>query len=114
MESRTIALIKEAGKRGLFLSELAAQLEQPASKIIQILDSLLANGSIEKSEEQHNGESDLRIFWRDKIDSEWDTLQGCPCFSCHEIDMCGAGNPLNPWICEKLGNWISNQVEKKS
>ncbi len=114
MESKTIALIKEAGKRGLLLSELATQLEQPASKIIQILEALTADGRIEKSEEQHNGKSDLRLFWREEKDSEWDTLQGCPCFSCHEIDTCGASQPISPWTCEKLGTWIITQLEKKS
>lgn len=114
MESKTIALIKEAGKRGLFLSELAAQLEQPASKIIQILELLTADGRIEKSEEQHNGESDLRIIWREEKNVEWDTLQGCPCFSCRDINTCGASQPINPWTCKKLGNWIMNQIENKS
>ena len=39
MESRTITLLKEAGKRGLLLTELAQQLERPAKEILKVVES---------------------------------------------------------------------------
>ena len=111
MESNAIALLKEAGKRGLLLSELAKQLEQPATKVLKIVESLETNGQVEKKDEEHNGKSVLRLFWREE-DSKWDTLQGCPCFSCTEIDKCGASQSISPWTCEKLNIWIKEQLAK--
>ena len=110
MESRTITLLKEAGKRGLLLTELAQQLERPAKEILKVVESLTSNGHVEEIEETHNGESVLRLVWQNEKDSEWETLEGCPCFACSSINICGAGQPSSPWFCDKLNNWIKSRL----
>ena len=112
METETIALLKEAGIRGLLLSELADRLEAPATDILKVVESLSANGYVKKVEEKRKGDSVLRIIWHDKDAPKWDTLQGCPCFACTEIDVCGAGQPTSPWSCEKLNSWIRERTEQ--
>lgn len=111
MESQTISLLKDAGDCGLLLTELAEQLEQPATNVLKIIENLTRNGHVKKVEEQHDGNTVLRIIWQQAVDSEWDTLQGCPCFSCGDIDQCGAGQPTSPWNCEKLNTWINERIE---
>jgi hypothetical protein len=112
MERDTIALLKEAGSRGLLLSELAEQLARPATDILKVIEELSANGYVKKVEEKQNGDSVLRVIWHDKDPPKWDTLQGCPCFACLEIDVCGAGQPTSPWSCEKLSTWIKDRTHR--
>ena len=79
----------------------------------------ISNGKIEvievkqvkKIEEKHDGKSTFRVIWQGNGESEWDTLEGCPCFICTDIDQCGAGQPTSPWICEKLNKWIKERLD---
>lgn len=112
METSTIALLKEAGSRGLLISELAERLERPASDVLSVVESLSANGHVKKVEEKRKGGSVLRIVWHDRDAPKWDTLQGCPCFACIEIDVCGAGQPTSPWSCERLNTWIKDRTQR--
>ncbi|MFX1509719.1 MAG: hypothetical protein ACFFBR_05370 [Promethearchaeota archaeon] len=111
MESGTIEVLKDAGKQGILLAELVKKTEQSESKILQIIDSLTENGQVKKVEESHDGKATLRIFWQGEEESEWDTLEGCPCFICPDIDQCGAGQPTSPWVCDKLNNWIKERLD---
>jgi hypothetical protein len=110
MESGTIEVLKDVGKQGILLAELVKRAEQPESKVLQIIDLLEENGQVKKIEERHDGKATFRIFWQGEVESEWDTLEGCPCFVCPDIDQCGAGQPTSPWICEKLNTWIKNRL----
>ena len=109
MESQAIALIKEAGKRGLLLPELVERLNRPKEDVERVVETLKADGHIEEVEERHDGKPVLRLIWRESHIG-WDTLRGCPCFSCPEIDRCGAGQPVSPWTCKKLDEWITSRL----
>jgi hypothetical protein len=110
MESGTIEVLKDAGKQGILLAELVKRTAQSESKILQIIDLLTENGQVKKVEENQDGKTTLRIFWQGDEESEWDTLEGCPCFICPDIDQCGAGQPTSPWVCEKLSTWIKERL----
>ncbi len=110
MESSTIKRLKGAGQQGILLAELAQQLDQPESSLLPIVDSLSKNGQVKKIEEKHDGKSVLRVIWQENSESEWDTLEGCPCFVCSEIDQCGVGQPISPLSCEQLNNWIKERI----
>lgn len=110
MESRTIALLKEAGTKGLLLSELVQELEQSASDVQKIIESLKRQGYVKEVEDQDNGASSTRLIWHNTEGPEWNTLKGCPCFACKEIEQCGEGQPITPWYCEKLNTWLSERL----
>jgi len=109
MDSQVIAVIKKAGKRGLLLPELVQRLNRPKKDVERIIESLKAGGYIKEVIEQHDGKPVTRIIWRES-GIGWDTLRGCPCFSCPEIDRCGAGQPISPWTCKKLDEWITDRL----
>ncbi len=110
MESGTLQVIKDAGKQGILLAELVKKMNEPESTILEVIDSLNKNGQIKKVAEKHDGESTFRLIWND-FESEWDTREGLPCFVCPDIDQCGAAQPTNPWVCEKLNKWIKVQLD---
>jgi hypothetical protein len=106
MESSAKELVRGAGKQGILLAELARQINADETAVLEVIDSLSKNGQLTKIEESHDGTKVIRIVWHEEEDSKWDTLQGCPCFICPDIDQCGAGQPINPWMCKKLDSWI--------
>ena len=106
MESFAKELLKEAGKQGILLAELVQQMDKDEAAVLQIVDNLSQKGQLAKIEESRDGNTTVRLVWQEEDDSGWNTLQGCPCFVCSEIDQCGAGQPITPWICNKLNRWI--------
>jgi hypothetical protein len=106
MESSTKALVRGAGKQGILLAELAQQIGEDEAVVLKLIDSLSENGQLTKIEESHDGTQVVRVVWQEKKGAEWDTLQGCPCFVCPDINQCGAGQPTTPWMCKKLDQWI--------
>lgn len=111
MESSAIALLKGAGKQGILLAELAQQMSQTETKLLEVIDSLSENGHVIIINETHNGKSMIRVVWQNQDDGVWDTLEGCPCFVCRDIDQCGASQPISPWSCEKLNTWIKERLD---
>ncbi len=110
MESRAIALLKEAGSKGLLLSELIQELEKSASNVQNVIESLKRQGYVKEVEDQHNGASTTRLIWQGRESSKWNTFNGCPCFSCKEIEQCGEGQPITPWYCGKLNVWLAERL----
>ncbi|MFW9830457.1 MAG: hypothetical protein ACFFD8_01575 [Candidatus Thorarchaeota archaeon] len=111
MESNTVALIKEAGQQGILLAELAQQIGKVETSLLKVIDSLTAEGHVKKIEEQQDGKPVIRVVWLDHDEGEWDTLQGCPCFICQDIEQCGTGQPISPLNCDKLNCWIKNRTD---
>ena len=111
MESSAKELIRGAGKQGILLAELAQQIGEDETLVLKLINSLSENGHLTKIKESHDGIETIRVIWQEQGDSEWDTLQGCPCFVCPDIDQCGAGQPTNPWMCKKLDYWIQQPKE---
>ena len=111
MESSAKELIRGAGKQGILLAELAQQIGEDEPVVLKLINSLSENGYLRKIEESHDGVETIRVVWQEQEDSEWDTLQGCPCFVCTAINQCGAGQPTNPWMCKKLDSWIQLQKD---
>lgn len=111
MESGTIELLKEAGKKGILLADLVNKMGETESTLLTIIDALSKNGQVKKVEEKHDGKSTFRLIWQDDDEAEWDTLEGCPCFICPDIDQCGAGQPTSPWLCGKLNSWIKERLD---
>lgn len=107
MESSAKELVRGAGKQGILLADLAQQIGEDETVVLKLVNSLSENGQLTKIEESHDGAKVIRVVWNDiEEESEWDTLQGCPCFVCPDINQCGAGQPTNPWVCKKLDSWI--------
>lgn len=109
MESFAKELVKGAGKQGILLADLVQQLGKDETTVLQLIDEMSQNGQLTKVEESRDGNTIVRLFWHETDDSEWDTLQGCPCFICPDINQCGAGQPTTPWMCKKLNKWIQDR-----
>ncbi|NHJ87117.1 MAG: hypothetical protein FK734_16760 [Asgard group archaeon] len=37
---------------------------------------------------------------------KWDTIGGCPCFTCHELEKCDVGNPISSVDCPLFSKWL--------
>ena len=110
MESGALQVIRDAGKQGILLAELVKKMNKPESTILEVIDSLSKDGHIKKIAENDDGKSTFRLIWQDS-GSEWDDHEGLPCFICPGIDQCGAAQPTNPWVCEKLNKWLKDQLD---
>ena len=114
LDEKAYEIIKAAGKEGVLQSELWKILGISSREGARIIARLEKRGLIERKKVIHNGRRTYRVFAivKSAPQIQWDTLNGCPCFTCHDIQRCGSGNPLSPEICEKLTKWLISIAEK--
>ncbi|MHA1594505.1 MAG: MarR family transcriptional regulator [Candidatus Baldrarchaeia archaeon] len=114
LDEKAYEIIKAAGKEGILQSELWKKLGISSREGARIVSRLEKRGLIERKRVIHNGRRTYRVFALIKEESQiqWDTLEGCPCFTCHDLYRCGSGNPLSPELCEKMTKWLMKLVDK--
>lgn len=115
MERKAYQIILEAGERGLLQSDLWRKLGVNSREGSRIAMKLEKRGVVRRMKELYKGRWTYRLFANAKEDIEvkWNTLGGCPCFTCTQISRCGAGQPISPNHCWKLTEYI-NQCAKET
>ncbi|MBD3193363.1 MAG: hypothetical protein GF308_22195 [Candidatus Heimdallarchaeota archaeon] len=44
---------------------------------------------------------------------KWDTIGGCPCFTCPELERCDIGNNISSLDCPLFSRWLFADKQKK-
>ncbi|MHA1608152.1 MAG: helix-turn-helix transcriptional regulator [Candidatus Freyarchaeota archaeon] len=114
MEEKAYEIIREAGEKGLLQSDLWRKLGVNSREGSRVAMRLEKKGLIRRLRELYKGRWTYRIFANEKenVEVKWNTLGGCPCFTCKQISRCGIGQPISPIRCWKLTEWINMEASK--
>ncbi|MEM2828969.1 MAG: hypothetical protein QXZ14_01810, partial [Candidatus Jordarchaeales archaeon] len=87
MEEKAYQIILEAGERGLLQSDLWRKLGVNSREGSRIAMKLEKRGVVQRMKELYKGRWTYRLFAnaKEKVEVKWDTLGGCPCFTCTQI-----------------------------
>jgi len=103
-------LILELGEEGLLQAEMWRRLgisDRDGSRIARRLEEKRA---IKRQRELHEGRWTYRLIsLREPITI--DSIKGCPCVNCEDIDKCGSGLSFSPALCEKLTSWMNAKTD---
>lgn len=104
-EWRAFQMILEAGDEGLLQTEMWNRLGitgQEGSKIARRFEE---KGIIKRRRELHEGRQTYRLFSTKKTVT-LDSIMGCPCAACRDMDRCLPGRQISPTLCPVLTEWI--------
>ncbi len=100
-----IELIKRTQDNKLLYSEILDMLGDHDSIRLKV-DELLYNNEILKVPVELGNVKDFLLTIPKKVQTAWDTMTVCSCFTCSRIHECGINNPVNLITCKALNEWM--------
>jgi len=112
LERRAFRLISEAGEEGLLQSDMWKRLGITGQEGSRIARRFEEKRIIRRLRELHEGYWTYRLISLMKpvtLDSIW----GCPCAACNDMNRCIPGQRISPVLCSLLTDWINLKVHKE-
>ena len=110
LEERALRLLYEAGEEGILQSEMWKKLGVTSREGSRLAIRFEERGIIERKRVLHNGRWTYRLYSKRKPIT-LDSLEGCPCLTCDDIDRCFPGGEKSPTTCELLDRWIEENIK---
>ena len=108
-EKRVFQLISEAGEEGLLQTEMWKRLGITGQDGSRIARRFEGKGIIKRQRVLHENRWTYRLF-STKKPVTLDSVMGCPCATCSDMDRCISGQRISPVHCPNLTDWIDFNV----
>ena len=109
LERRAFQLISEAGEEGLLQTEMWKRLGITGQEGSRIARRFEEKRIIRRRRELHDSRWTYRLISLKKPVT-MDTIGGCPCATCNDMDRCLPGQKISPFHCSLLTDWIDLNV----
>ena len=106
LEQRAQKIILESGDEGIMQSELWKKLGVSSREGSRLALKFEEKGTIERRKILHEGRWSYKLYSKKEYVT-MDTINGCPCMICLEIEKCFEGGLKDPLSCLELSIWIS-------
>ncbi len=110
VEKKAIQLIIKAGEEGLFQTELRKLLDVTNREASRIAKKFEEKGTVYREKALNNSRWTYKIYSTKKF-ATLDSIEGCPCLICPDIDRCFMGGQKDPTTCLELTAWIDPRIE---
>jgi DNA-binding Lrp family transcriptional regulator len=110
VEIKALKLILKAGDEGLFQSELWKLLGVKNREASRIAKKYVDNGRVFRERVLYNGRWTFKIFSTKKYVT-LDSIIGCPCLICPDVDKCYRGGKKDSTTCLDFTAWIDPRIE---
>ena len=110
-EQRALKLIFDTGEKGLLQSELWKLLEVSSREGSRLAKKFEEKGKVIRIKVLNEGRWTYKLYFK-KEPVTLDSVAGCPCLICPEIDKCFRGGTQDPNICLLLTAWIDPRIEQ--
>ena len=105
LERQAFQLIHDAGGDGILQIEMRKILGADSREGSRIALKFLEREVIKRRRELHEGRWTYRLFSL-KNSVTFNSIMGCPCTACDDMDRCAPGRFVSPLLCKKLTYWI--------
>lgn len=109
-EKEALKLIFEAGDKGLLQSELWKLLDISSREGSRLAKKFEEKGRITREKVLNEGRWTYKLIYK-KEPVTLDSVAGCPCLICPELDKCFSGGTKDPNTCIELTAWIDPRIE---
>lgn len=113
-EDAALSHVQLAGSKGILQSDLWRELKLNSREGSRIAVKLERQGLVRRVKELSGGRWTYRLYSNEKSkpvkNFSWTSLDNCPCFVCANIKICGAGQTVDPILCQELDVWIVQQI----
>jgi len=112
MEKKALKIIMDAGEEGVFQSELWRLLNVSSREGSRLSKKFEEKGKIIREKVLHNGRWTYKLYYR-RAPVTLESIEGCPCLICPDIDKCFGGGNFDPNTCLQLTAWIDSEIKQK-
>ena len=110
VEQRALRLIYDAGDEGLLQSELWKLLDVSSREGSRLAKKYEEKGRIVREKILNNGRWTYKLFSKNEPVT-LNSVRGCPCLICSEVEKCFRGGTKDPVYCLLLTAWIDPRIE---
>jgi len=109
LEERAKQLIFDAGREGILQSDLWKNLDASSRDGSRIAIKFEEKGIITREKELSDGRWTYRLkYLKDPV--TLDSIDGCPCMVCPDIEKCFVGGSRDPLLCPYMTAWIDPRI----
>ena len=108
VEHRALRLIYDAGDEGLLQSELL--LDVSSREGSRLAKKFEEKGRIIREKVLKDGRWTYKLFSKNQPVT-LDSVRGCPCLICSEVEKCFRGGTQDPVYCLLMTAWIDPRIE---
>ena len=110
LEHKALKLIYDAGESGLLQSELWKNLGVSSREGSRMAKKFEEKDRILREKILHGGRWTYMLYSK-KVLVTLNSVEGCPCLVCSEVDKCFRGGTVDPNTCLRLTAWIDPRIE---
>ena len=110
LEQKALKLIYDAGESGLLQSELWKNLGVSSREGSRMAKKFEEKDRILREKILHGGRWTYKLYSKKELVT-LNSVEGCPCLICSEVDKCFRGGAVDPNTCLKLTAWIDPRIE---
>ena len=105
LERKALQLVFDAGPEGLLQSDMWKGLGVTSREGSRLALKFEEKSAIERRKVLNNGRWTYKLFSQIKFVT-LESIKGCPCIVCAELDKCFEGGQISPLNCTKLTLWM--------
>jgi hypothetical protein len=109
-EQKALNLIYDAGDNGILQSEFPKLLDVNSREASRMAKKFEEKGTVYREKVLNNGRWTYKIYSMKEYVT-LNSIEGCPCTICPNLDMCYTGGMKDPRTCIKLTAWIDPRIE---
>lgn len=109
LEQKALKLVYDAGGKGILQSELWKELGVSSREGSRMAKKFEEKGKVIRSKVLNGGRWTYKLFSK-KEPVTLDSVKGCPCLICDEVDKCFRGGTRDPVYCMALTAWVDPRV----
>jgi predicted transcriptional regulator len=110
LEQKALKLVFDAGDKGILQSELWKELGVSSREGSRIAKKFEEKETVIREKVLNDGRWTYKLYSKKEPVTQ-DSVKGCPCLICDEVDKCFRGGTRDPVYCMALTAWIDPRIE---
>jgi predicted transcriptional regulator len=109
LEQKALKLVYDAGEKGILQSELWKELGVSSREGSRMAKKFEEKDKVVREKVLNEGRWTYKLFSK-KEPVTLDSVKGCPCLICDEVDKCFRGGTRDPVYCMALTAWVDPRI----
>ena len=113
LEQKALKLVFDAGDKGILQSELWKELGVSSREGSRMAKKFEEKEKVIREKVLNDGRWTYKLYSKKELVT-LDSVKGCPCTACYDIDRCATGTWVSPILCKKLTYWMDLKTDIKA
>ena len=110
LEQKALKLVFDAGDKGILQSEIWKKLGVSSREGSRMAKKFEEKDKVIREKVLNDGRWTYKLYSKKELVT-LDSVKGCPCLICDEVDKCFRGGTRDPVYCMALTAWVDPRIE---